>query len=161
MWIRISGSARFERCVACDSNRPLLALRSRGARSFDVASSASATVWSTLEADFALALSPTHLLSCAGRRIGGLADFLARQRALSAVATAPTSAATRDDESVVDCGVDLGVDLLAARHRRRRQVRDSSRRLSSSPLRGALGKVRLVSGCRCGEERALAARANS
>ena len=99
MWIRISVSARFERCVACDSNRPLLALRSRGARSFDVASSASATVWSTLEADFALALSPTHLLSCAGRRTGGLTDFLARQRALSAVATAPTSAATRDDES--------------------------------------------------------------
>mgnify|MGYP004087482299 CR=1 FL=1 len=31
-----------------------------------------------------------------------MADILARQRALSAVATAPTSAATRDDNSIVD-----------------------------------------------------------
>ena len=161
MWIRISGSARFERCVACDSNRPLLALRSRGARSFDVASSASATVWSTLEADFALALSPTHLLSCAGRRTGGLADILARQRAPSAVATAPTSAATPDDESIVDFGVDRGVDRLPARSRRRRQVWGPSRRHSISPSCGAYVSVRLVSWCRCGEERALAARANS
>ena len=77
-----------------------------------------------------------------------------------AVATAPTSAATRDAESVVDFGVDHGVDRLAALPRRRRQARDSSWRLSSSPARGALGKVRLVSGCQCGEERALAPRAN-
>ena len=66
----------------------------------------------------------------------------------------------RDDELVVDRGVDHGVDLLRARPRRRRQARDSSRRLSSSPARGALGKVRLVSWRGCGEERALAPRAN-
>ena len=95
----------FERCAARDSNRPLRALRSRGARSLDVDSSASTTLWSTLEAEFALAWSPTHLLSCAGRRTGGLTDLLARQRALSAVETAPTSAATRDDKSIVNRGV--------------------------------------------------------
>ena len=112
----------FERCAARDSNRPLRALRSRGARSLDVDSSASTTLWSTLEADFALAWSPTNLLSCAGRRTGDLAEFLAGQRALSAVATALTSAATSDDDSIVDHGVDHGVDLLAARPRRRLQA---------------------------------------
>ena len=90
------------------------ALRSRGARSLDVDSSASTTLWSTLEADFALAWSLTNLLSCADRRTGGLADCLASQRALRAVATALTSAATSDDDSTIDFGVDLGAESIVS-----------------------------------------------